>query len=64
MKLNTAEQEGNEEAVRKRWSQQCHAGRKALSLGIVPTGVRGVIQQKRERARGLSVLDSCCPGHS
>lgn len=27
---STIEQEGNEEAERKRWSQQCHAGRKAL----------------------------------
>ena len=27
---STMEQEGNEEAERKRWSQQCHAGRKAL----------------------------------
>lgn len=30
MEESTIEQEGNEEAERKRWSQQCHAGRKAL----------------------------------
>lgn len=31
MEESTIELKGNKEAERKRWSQQCHAGRKALS---------------------------------
>lgn len=75
---STIEQERNEEAERKRWSQQCHAGRKALPWHFANLeggggggsgsgwfrGCTSDVGSGWERARGLSMQDSSFSGHS
>lgn len=68
LKQDTTEREGSGKAETKRWSQQCHAGRKTLPWHSA-SWTKRVVNTAEERMgkngpEGLSMVDGSCPGHN